>query len=111
MARTLRGNLTGRAARSERLHLMEEISEKRLRFQEEWYNALELLKKLDPDWEVWYDARPEQTAGTMLPVIKRRVAEILGAPIEGSDVEKTKSDINIETIADAKLCRRFNTQL
>ena len=41
-----------------------------------WWATLETLQALDPNWESWYDARPEQTAGEMLPLIEDRIARL-----------------------------------
>lgn len=73
MARTLKGNLSGRAARLERLDQIQENISRRFQFQEHWFSALSKLKKLDPDWESWYDQQPEQTCGEMLPRIEERI--------------------------------------
>jgi len=73
MARTLKGNLTGRAARLNRLDQMQENISGRLRFQEHWFLVLSRLKELDPNWESWYDQQPEQTCGEMLPRIEEHI--------------------------------------
>lgn len=81
MARTLGGNYTGRAAvidRHERLAAIVEANRrddehrKRL-FWRRWWRWLNELKRLDPGWEAWYDARPEQSVQEMLPLIQERV--------------------------------------
>jgi hypothetical protein len=76
MARTIYGNRTGRAALTERLEAMQDRIDKRVEFQRQWEAALERLKEVDPDWEAWYDDRPEQTCAEMLPLIENRVADI-----------------------------------
>lgn len=77
MARTIHGNYTGKAAVIARHDLQEEINEARRRFNADLTKALENLKALDPDWETWYDSRPEQTCGEMLPLMKERVELLL----------------------------------
>jgi hypothetical protein len=74
MSLTIYGNRTGRAASIERHELTETIRTNSFNFR--WYAALANLKELDPDWEKWYDARPEQTAGEMYPVICARILEL-----------------------------------
>lgn len=75
MARTLAGNYTGRAAvidRQERLMAAFEGS-----FGHRWQSAIDRLQEIDPDgWAEWYDGRPEQTCGEMLPLILERIAEM-----------------------------------
>jgi len=75
MARTIYGNLTGQAARTERLDALIELPSK---FALEYDAAMAELKLLDPAWEKWYDDRPEQTCGEMLPLIKERVRILKG---------------------------------
>jgi len=48
-------------------------------FVEQWCTALARLKELDPDWETWYDERPEQTTGKLLPLIEARIIWLEGA--------------------------------
>ena len=81
MARTLNGNLTGRAAALDRQDCWQEIleadREARQEFNRRWSKAMIGLKTLDPDgWSAWYDARPEHTCGEMLPIIEARVHEL-----------------------------------
>jgi hypothetical protein len=97
MARSLNGNLLGAAARIERDEIRQELRERSLRFQEDWYDTLNRLKDLDPDgWEKFYDACPQQTAGEMLPIIKERIEliEQLNWPeVESKDFERTRQDL------------------
>lgn len=59
MARTIYGNLVGRAARRELIEQIEAaIEERRERIRKaraEFEAALDELKAADPDWEAWYD--------------------------------------------------------
>lgn len=73
MARTLKGNYTGRAAGLERLDRYEEIRLASLRFQEAYLDAVDRLKELDPDWENWYDSCPPMKYKEMLVLIRERV--------------------------------------
>ena len=52
------------------------MDEGRDAFLEKYAAALDALKAVDPAWQAWYDARPEQTCGEMLPLIRARVAEL-----------------------------------
>jgi len=52
------------------------MDEGRDAFLEEYATALDALKAVDPAWQAWYDARPEQTCGEMLPLIRARTAEL-----------------------------------
>ena len=96
MARTINGNYTGRAAQLDRFDRMIEMREKSLRFHETWYETLNRLKELDPNWENWYDACPQQTAGEMLPLMKERIEQIEQMnwlDIDSKDFERTKQDL------------------
>lgn len=102
MARTIYGNCTGQAARIARRDLQEEIDEARRKFNEELSAALENLKALDPDgWEPWFDGRPEQTCGEMLPLMQERVEILLNE----------KNAALFDDVATQKMCARFGTQL
>lgn len=84
MARTINGNYTGRAAGIDRHERMTEIVQAQIEadlrkahlFWRRWFRWLNELKRLDPGWETWYDARPEQTSGEMLPLIQERVRDM-----------------------------------
>ena len=45
-------------------------------FLEKYAAALDALKAVDPAWQAWYENRPEQTCGAMLPLIRARTAEL-----------------------------------
>lgn len=83
MSRTQKGNLTGKAAstelREQREYLADEDAERRHRFGVEWRWNMRRLRRLDHNWELWYDERPEETTGAMLPVIKQRIEELKAA--------------------------------
>jgi hypothetical protein len=49
---------------------------RRHEFTVRWNWAMRCLRRLDPDWMAWYDSRPEQTKGEMLPLICERVAAL-----------------------------------
>ena len=73
MARTINGNPTGRAARmtlDERLDMYGKTE-----FMEQFTSAVCRLREIDPDFEAWYDGRPEQTKGEMLPAMEARITE------------------------------------
>ena len=36
--------------------------------------AVKALREMDPDFENWYDGRPEQTKEEMLPLIEERIS-------------------------------------
>lgn len=84
MSRALNGSLRGRAASVDLADQMDELYAARERaqrvFTARWRVALGMLQQLDPEWERWYDDRPEQTAGDMLPVIEARVRELSAVP-------------------------------
>ena len=73
MARSLNGNYRGQAARIAYREQQEQIDEARHKFNEDLSSALESLKALDPNWEAWFDGRPEQTCRDMLPLMQDRV--------------------------------------
>lgn len=74
MARTLKGNFTGKAAQLEKLDQAQARIDQQFDFQQRWYLALNRLKELDPTgWEAWYDRQPEQTCKEMLPKIEELV--------------------------------------
>lgn len=60
--------------------LMDADDERRaVEFELDFGDALAELKRLDPaGWEAWYDGRPEQTCGEMLPLIQERVRALGG---------------------------------
>ncbi len=106
MARTIHGNCIGQAARIAHRDLDNEIFEAqrdaRQKFNEDLSAALENLKALDPEgWERWFDGRPEQTCGEMLPLILERVIEL----------RSEKDAVLFDDVANAKMCARFGTQL
>ncbi|MDO8302702.1 MAG: hypothetical protein Q7T18_05635 [Sedimentisphaerales bacterium] len=106
MARTIHGNLTGRAAVIARRDLNTEIfeaqREARRKFNADLSAALENLKELDPDgWEAWFDGRPEQTCGEMLPLCVARVAEL----------RNEKDDALFDDVAETRRAAHFGTQL
>lgn len=115
MARTLRGNLTGRAAATQRREEWNQRIEDDLKEAQraktwedtEYWPTVERLEALDPYFNLWFWNRPEKTKGEMLPLMKQRIEEIL----KEQETLKVQSEINVDTIADAKRCRRFNTQL
>ena len=77
MARTLRGNYTGRAAVIARRELLEDIARQNDAAWLRHYNqvASELMA-IDPDLEAWFWDRPEQTKCEMLPLMEERLASI-----------------------------------
>jgi hypothetical protein len=76
MARSMNGLLIGNAARLERLDLLAERIEQRSQFSIHFEDAFLRLKEIDPGWEAWFDGRPEQTCGQMLPLIENRIKEL-----------------------------------
>jgi len=48
----------------------------RITFKEQFLGALNRLQEIDPDWEQWWDGRPEQTNGEMLPLMEARIVEL-----------------------------------
>jgi len=102
MSRSLNGNYLGQAARIARRDLQEQIDEARQKFNDDLSAALENLKALDPEgWEAWFDGRPEQTCGEMLPAIKERVEFLL------NERDATLFD----DVATQRMCAWFGTQL
>ena len=78
MARTLNGNLTGAAARTERLEILEKLLSGLGQFMERYSQAAYELERLDPDgFEAWYDSYPkEMTKGEFLPLMLKRIEEL-----------------------------------
>jgi hypothetical protein len=81
MARTIHGNLTGRAAaielREQRERIKEQISASVEKFLLDYGDAIVALKALDPEgFSDWYDNCPERTTGTMYPVMLARIKEL-----------------------------------
>jgi len=101
MSRSLNGNYLGQAARIARRDLQEQIDEARQKFNEELSAAMDALKRLDPNWSAWFDGRPEQTCGEMLPLIKERVEFLL------NERDATLFD----DVATQRMCAWFGTQL
>jgi len=96
MARTIKGNYTGKAAVLDKQDREIKLREKSNQFQEEWWAVLQLLKKLDENWETWYDSCPQQTCGEMLPLmIERieRISEMNWLDEDSKDFERTKQDL------------------
>jgi hypothetical protein len=60
MARTLNGNLTGRAAVTDRQDWINDVRERNAEMiadrKETFRVILNNIKELDPKWEVWFDA-------------------------------------------------------
>lgn len=91
MARTLRGNLTGRAAaeelRDQRIYLAEMAERHAADLKARYYDALKTLRLLDPTgWEAWYDDAnnvPDFNGwGNCQPALdamNRRIAELQAA--------------------------------
>lgn len=80
MARTPSGKCIGVAARIERIDWLEAVRQAHNAKQQEFIldfgDALNRLKEIDPEWEAWYDGRPEQSLTLLLPLIENRVANI-----------------------------------
>jgi hypothetical protein len=53
-----------------------DTKKRRREFSIRWRWNLRRLKRIDPDWEVWFDAQPEQTCGEMLPLIMKRIEQL-----------------------------------
>jgi hypothetical protein len=45
-------------------------------------DALNVLRQLDPNWEVWYDAQPDEHINTFLPKLQARVKMLQGTTVE-----------------------------
>jgi acyl transferase domain-containing protein len=43
-------------------------------FDWRFYVAVKALREIDPDFEAWYDGRPETTKGAMLPLMEERIS-------------------------------------
>jgi hypothetical protein len=76
MSRSLNGLLIGSAARLQRLDLLAERIEQRSQFSQRFEAAWKKLAEIDPNFDEWWDGRPEQTCGQMLPLIEARLAEL-----------------------------------
>lgn len=76
MARTLNDNLTGRAASIDRQDQLTNFINQPSEFMKKFMKAVNILSEIDPDFETWYDGRPEQTKGEMLPLMLARIEEI-----------------------------------
>jgi hypothetical protein len=89
MARTTRGNLTGRASWLEKQNQIEADRERRKEFSNRFMDAFSRLKLIDPGWEKWFDEQPEQTCGEMLPLMEERI-RILDEDLLSKDEAQTK---------------------
>jgi hypothetical protein len=86
MARTMRGNLTGRAAAEYRHEVLEMLEADRQRQVQEmkldWGDLMNELKGLDPEgWERWYEAHVPnwlgwEHSGPAMELVKARVQEL-----------------------------------
>ena len=76
MSRTTSGNLTGRAAQTDLREQREMIRAAEETFSTRWNKAYDFLFEYKEDFERWYDRRPEQTNGEMLPVMEAEVEAI-----------------------------------
>jgi len=78
MSRTLAGNLTGRAAQTERRELAERIEDSRASFAKEWNASREKLEALlGFEFDAWWDSYPEQmTKRDFLPIMKEQIATL-----------------------------------
>ena len=55
----------------------EEQAAARRRLRIEWYWYRRCVKRLDPNWEAWWDSYPEQmTLKEFMPILKAHVAEL-----------------------------------
>jgi hypothetical protein len=92
--------MTGRAAQTARHEAFNQLIEDivhRQQFQKKWTETLDELQSIDPGWESWYDARPEQTTGAMLPLILERIKMIKSMPLEepGETPYQTRASLGI----------------
>lgn len=76
----------------ERDYIREAEKQHRVEFTKKWHAALDELKRIDPDWEKWYDERPEQTCGEMLPLIKERIA-LLAPEVSAGETTDAQEEI------------------
>ena len=86
MARTLNGNLTGRAAR-----IIDQLPE--YDTKAELGEAMHHLRALDPRWEVWYDAEvTEGDYGHILAQVRTRIAALLNS--SSAEVRRIRGQID-----------------
>ena len=91
MARTINGNLTGRAARDERSDLrwssvFDQFEQEIERLKADYADLLDDLRELDPGgWEVWYDDEKNvpdfkgwMNCEPAMLALRRRVAQLKG---------------------------------
>ena len=64
--------------------------------------ALDALKAVDPAWQAWYENRPEQTCGEMLPLIRARTAE-LSAYLMDFDPEEAAIILRLDCLGGEEL--------
>lgn len=104
MARTPSGKCIGMAARIERQEMAEYLRdharERNEEFLLDYGDALNRLKEIDPDWEAWYDGRPEFTLTELYPLIENRVADIeiakFGAELRERQEAEWRDDAELE---------------
>lgn len=100
MARTLSGKCIGQARRIELEDERVAREARSAEFLRRFNVAVDRLQLVDPDgWAEFYDSRPEQTCGEMLPLIENRVADIeiskFGAALRERQ-EKSWKDAELE---------------
>lgn len=96
MARSLNGNLIGRAAQIDRFDRIQADLDRRSKFSKDFMENLERLQSLDPDgWAAWWDSCPQQTNGEMLQRMREQIEFIETAEWlaeDDRDFQRTRND-------------------
>lgn len=115
MARTLSGNLTGRAAREElsdqRIYLAEMAEKQAVKMKAKFTDALDALKAADPaGWNAWYDDDRNVpnwngwgNCGPAVDAILKRVEELRGKGAEAPNVPEVPNGFNWKVASENTL--------
>jgi hypothetical protein len=76
MARTLNGNLTGRAASIQLREAREHLAELHRAANDDLAALVFQLQAVDPGFDAWWDAQDVRTNGDMVPLMEARLAEL-----------------------------------
>jgi hypothetical protein len=80
MARTIGGNLTGRAASIQLREVREQLAEMHQAANDKLAALVSKLQADDPEFDAWWDAQDVRTNGDMVPLMESRLAELQQVP-------------------------------
>ena len=90
MARTLNGNLAGRASHMTLDERMDMLGETK---QEKFLRLLDEIRAIDPDFETWWDSIEAPSNYAMIPMMEERIESIINTP---ADWPWTAEDLKAE---------------